>query len=203
MDEPENVDQVEQELERKRKRQREYRNKRYAEDAEYRERELQKRKEYQRKRYAEDAEYRERQIALACIRQRRKRRNEPHNPIECAEYSKQLSIFDGSDRELPATRGDCPTFRPCPYYTCRYNLQTTVHKYTCRIKEQHDSCALDIADKGEHTLEEVGEYMGITRERVRQIEEMALHKLRTGLAHMQNECDNDDCYPWRYWKNQR
>ena len=35
-----------------------------------------------------------------------------------------------------------------------------------------------LADGMEHTLAEVGQRMGITRERVRQIEEQALHRLR-------------------------
>jgi sigma-70-like protein len=38
------------------------------------------------------------------------------------------------------------------------------------------SCALDHAN-AEHTLEEIAEIIGVTRERVRQIEEMALAKV--------------------------
>jgi transcriptional regulator len=38
-------------------------------------------------------------------------------------------------------------------------------------------CVLDIADQGELTLEEIGKLTGVTRERVRQIEEKALRKL--------------------------
>jgi hypothetical protein len=40
------------------------------------------------------------------------------------------------------------------------------------------SCALDVADKGGIPLEDVGEVMNLTRERVRQIETKGLAKLR-------------------------
>jgi hypothetical protein len=44
-----------------------------------------------------------------------------------------------------------------------------------------DTCTLDVADRGEHTLEEIGQLLGVTRERVRQIELAALFKLRNQL----------------------
>ena len=44
------------------------------------------------------------------------------------------------------------------------------------------SCALDIADRGGATLEQVGDALGIVRERVRQIETVALAKLNTGVT---------------------
>jgi len=40
------------------------------------------------------------------------------------------------------------------------------------------SCVLDVADTGEKTLEEVGTILGLTRERVRQIEAIACSKLK-------------------------
>jgi DNA-directed RNA polymerase sigma subunit (sigma70/sigma32) len=39
-----------------------------------------------------------------------------------------------------------------------------------------ETCVLDIADNGGLTLEEIGELVGVTRERIRQIEELALKK---------------------------
>ena len=46
------------------------------------------------------------------------------------------------------------------------------------VWEMTDTCALDIADRGGITLEEVGEIMNLTRERVRQLETQGLTKLQ-------------------------
>jgi DNA-directed RNA polymerase sigma subunit (sigma70/sigma32) len=46
------------------------------------------------------------------------------------------------------------------------------------VHELGHSCALDVADDGEHTLHEVGEMLNLTRERTRQIEERAIAKLQ-------------------------
>lgn len=72
---------------------------------------------------------------------------------------------------LPRTRGDCleggaNQDRPCPWTKCKWHID---HKDA--------SCVLDVADKGGVTLEVVGNYLGVTRERIRQIEWTALRKL--------------------------
>jgi len=41
----------------------------------------------------------------------------------------------------------------------------------------NESCALDVADRGGTTLEDVGAIMNLTRERIRQVEVKALAKL--------------------------
>jgi DNA-directed RNA polymerase sigma subunit (sigma70/sigma32) len=46
------------------------------------------------------------------------------------------------------------------------------------VWEMTDTCALDIADRGGITLEEVGQIMNLTRERVRQLETQGLAKLQ-------------------------
>ena len=45
------------------------------------------------------------------------------------------------------------------------------------LKNRTDTCSFDVAAQGAHTLEEVGEHLGITREGVRQIEKRAFRKL--------------------------
>jgi hypothetical protein len=88
---------------------------------------------------------------------------------------------------MPRTRGECLDGpRPCPFVHCRYHLASTELSVSRRLKVRHipcgmDTCALDVADRGEHTLEEIGQLLGITRERVRQIELAALFKLRGWL----------------------
>lgn len=92
----------------------------------------------------------------------------------------------------PRSRSDCAEGpRPCPFVACRYNLYLDVGRRTGSIKlnfpdlEPEDvatTCALDIADRGGATLEEVGALMNITRERVRQIEVKAFAKLEDGLT---------------------
>ena len=71
--------------------------------------------------------------------------------------------------------------------SCRHNLALDVNDQTGSIKlnfpdlevwELPETCALDIADRGGITLEEVGEIMGLTRERIRQLETVNLAKLK-------------------------
>ena len=86
------------------------------------------------------------------------------------------------------TRGDCAEMeRPCPFVACKYHLYIDVHPVRGSIKinfpdvevwEMTDTCALDIADRGGITLEEVGQIMNLTRERVRQLETQGLAKLQ-------------------------
>ncbi len=83
--------------------------------------------------------------------------------------------------DKPRTRAECANVpRPCPFMTCRYNngvyvVGKVVHE---RPQSAEKSCALDLADRGESTLEEVGNVLGVTRERVRQIETLGLEHLR-------------------------
>lgn len=89
----------------------------------------------------------------------------------------------------PKTRGDCEnTERPCPYVGCTYHLAIDVDPTSGAIKinfpdveldEMTETCALDVADAGGATLEEVASYTNLTRERVRQLEQKALAILET------------------------
>src|SRR6202007_584004 len=46
------------------------------------------------------------------------------------------------------------------------------------VWEMNETCALDVADRGGTTLEEVGAIMNLTRERIRQVEVKGLAKLQ-------------------------
>lgn len=106
-----------------------------------------------------------------------------------------LFVVAPAGAERPRTRGDCADgARPCPWVGCRHNLLIDVHPETGSIQINAfdpdagevdldalpDTCALDVADRGGMTLEEVGARLGITRERARQVEQAALEKVRHG-----------------------
>jgi Sigma-70, region 4 len=88
---------------------------------------------------------------------------------------------------LPKTRAECAEGpRPCPHVSCRHHLYLDVSPRTGAIKlnfpdlevwEMATSCALDVADTGAATLEDVGSILNLTRERIRQLELKALARL--------------------------
>lgn len=96
-------------------------------------------------------------------------------------------LYPEIDYWRPKSRAECSDMeRPCPFVSCKYHLYIDVHPVRGSIKinfpdlevwEMTDTCALDIADRGGITLEEVGEIMNLTRERVRQVETQGLSKL--------------------------
>ncbi len=104
---------------------------------------------------------------------------------ERLEAARILAELDGI---RPLTREDCRTAeRPCPYVSCKYHLFLDINSETGWIKvnfpdlevwEMSETCALDVADRGGITLEEVGELLNLTRERIRQVEVFGLEKLR-------------------------
>jgi len=92
------------------------------------------------------------------------------------------------DMQRPRIRAECMNGpRPCLFVSCKHNLYLDVNPETGSIKlnfpdkeiwELEYTCALDVAEKGGITLEEVGEIMNLTRERIRQVETRGLMKLR-------------------------
>lgn len=91
------------------------------------------------------------------------------------------------DIERPRARAECGDApRPCPFVSCKHHLYLDVSARTGAIKlnfpdlevwEMSETCALDVADRGGTTLEEVGAIMNLTRERIRQVEVKGLAKL--------------------------
>jgi hypothetical protein len=127
--------------------------------------------------------------------QRRSRRKRPirAKTISIKRMTKRelelgrLLFPDVEDNGKPRTRAECGDVpRPCPYVSCQHHLYLDVSARTGAIKlnfpdlevwEMTETCALDVADRGGTTLEEVGAIMNLTRERIRQVEVKGLARL--------------------------
>lgn len=97
-------------------------------------------------------------------------------------------LLVAGDEDRPRHRAQCTeVVRPCPWVSCKHHLYLDVNPETGSIKlnfpdlevwEMKETCALDVADRGGITLEEVGEILNLTRERIRQVEVRGLLKLK-------------------------
>lgn len=102
--------------------------------------------------------------------------------------SDERTLLEELMKSRPKQRSECVSSpRPCVFVSCKYNLYLDVNPETGSIKlnfpekelfELEYTCALDVAEKGGITLEEVGEIMNLTRERIRQVEVRGLLKLK-------------------------
>ncbi len=105
------------------------------------------------------------------------------------ELGRMLYPVDEELPQRPTTRAACADVpRPCPFVSCKHHLYLDVSARTGAIKlnfpdlevdelPADSSCAIDVADRGGVTLENVGEIMNLTRERIRQIEVKAFARL--------------------------
>lgn len=96
----------------------------------------------------------------------------------------------------PRKRSECEGGdRPCPWVSCRFHLATDETSNGSLVlnhpnfksgdelpeidfDRMMETCALDVADRGVTTLEEIGVFINLTRERIRQYETEALGKLQ-------------------------
>ncbi len=99
--------------------------------------------------------------------------------------AEELALADAILDAMPRTRAECPTDGPCPWVTCRYSAWTDVTQYGRLVQSpawgnEAVTCILRIADENPDgmTFEAVGAVLGLTRERISQIEEQALYRLR-------------------------
>ncbi len=101
-------------------------------------------------------------------------------------------VLEIVDYDRPKNRSECVNgARPCLFVACKYHLYLDVNPETGSVKlnfpdkepwELIESCALDVAERGGVTLEEVGDILNLTRERVRQLEVTGLEKLKSESA---------------------
>lgn len=108
-------------------------------------------------------------------------------------------IMTELERLRPKTRGECSDApRPCIFVSCKYHLYLDVSPRTGSIHlnfpdkeplELGESCALDMADRGGITLEKLGRFLHLTRERIRQIETACLKKIKKAQNAMEKESE--------------
>jgi hypothetical protein len=128
---------------------------------------------------------------------RRRRRTRPRSKTIAMKRLTREELRLGAlayppvDVARPTSREECRDveMRPCPWVACKHHLYLDINPETGSIKinfpdlepwELKHTCALDVAEKGGITLEEVGEIMNLTRERIRQVEVRGLLKLKMG-----------------------
>ena len=127
---------------------------------------------------------------------RRRRRTRPRSKTIAMKRLTREELRQGAlmyppvDIPRPAKRAECmDEMRPCPWVACKHHLYLDINPETGSIKinfpelepwELKHTCALDVAERGGITLEEVGEIMNLTRERIRQVEVRGLLKLKMG-----------------------
>lgn len=115
-------------------------------------------------------------------------------------------IQNADNEERPKCRSECKHVeRPCPYVGCKYHLLSSMFKRRRRrlrppeiqtelrlrvdplfisdddviqlLPEMRETCVLDIADRGGITYERIGQILGVSKQRIQQIETSALDKL--------------------------
>lgn len=92
--------------------------------------------------------------------------NVPRDPLGCGHKGSE-AIFHS---------------RPCAFVGCRHALYVDVSgRGSLKLNfpdrdwdEIPQTCSIDVADDGEHTLEQIGDLMNVTRERARQLEARGL-----------------------------
>ena len=138
--------------------------------------------------------------------QLRKRTEARWSPRVLQEHARELGLHPADEHARPRRRGECVDApRPCPWVSCRHHLALEANPsgsltiaqalpldgahegHTPSYDDGVDwdampeTCALDVADRGDHTLEEIGDILGLTRERVRQIADKGLDSFRRRL----------------------
>jgi len=105
--------------------------------------------------------------------------------IAVRRMQRENAVTGANKRHLPLKRSECEQeIRPCPYVTCKYHLaldaqenRVTFNFPGKNLEDMKQTCTLDVAAEGPHSLETVAGYLNLTRERIRQIEAKIFKKL--------------------------
>ena len=120
----------------------------------------------------------------------------PRRRLECMPETEEEKACGGTTRPHAA--------RPCPFVSCKHHLYLDVNEATGSIKlnfphleveDMPETCAADIADRGDLTLEEIGVVMNLTRERIRQLETRGFDRLRNNVDVVRASIELDDDAP--------
>jgi len=119
-------------------------------------------------------------ISAAQIKRDMKREKARLELEQDTEGQRYLALVE---KVRPRTWGECKekgwgNTRPCPFIGCRYHLYADIQPTgalkllwpTADPLELPETCTLVVAEAGERTLDEVGQILNITRERVRQVQ---------------------------------
>lgn len=103
--------------------------------------------------------------------------------------SEVSEILDNPPIDRPTMRSQCEAggplaVRPCPWASCMYRLP--------QFPGAVESCALDVAERGRHTQVAIGRLLGLSKQRIDQIEKDALAKLLETNADLK---DAIACFP--------
>lgn len=102
--------------------------------------------------------------------------------------------------ERPRSRADCIRGpRPCPWVGCRHHLYLDVkeggylrYNFPDRALEDLDeTCALDVAEEGRHTAEQVGDLVNMGRDHLLRVEHAARDRIRPLLNFGDGDGDHD------------
>lgn len=106
----------------------------------------------------------------------------------------ELAAADLARPKIRAHCEDAP--RPCPFVSCRYHLAFEVarngslwmpHGEEPDLEAMRDTCALDVADRGGVTLDDLAVRLNVTRERSRQEIFGALVRMRRRVERLRAE----------------
>lgn len=96
----------------------------------------------------------------------------------------------------PRTRGECVEGpRPCPWVSCRHHLALdirnngtiTLNHPGVELGDLEETCALDVADRGSQERAHIGRLLGVSDERVRQIEADGTEAIRWAVGGYEEE----------------